>query len=176
MDMNCSQVKDKIVQYLDGACEEQTANSIAVHLSHCLYCAQEYKALQRVNQLLNQVPSQLAPTQLWENIKANLNTPDPHPVLHPRRQQAKQQHLPKGIHRKRSTTRETIRDLVLAAAVSLVLFCHGGSAWQSAEQLNLAGLKVEQAVTEYLHFSDFAVNHLEELHPKIQKERNEKHE
>ncbi len=146
------------------------------HLSSCPECRKELNELSELTSLMWELPSQTAPPGFLEGIMSAIesqNMPDytgsdkviPYSPSSFRR--SIQQPFPRGRW-------ETLRDLALAAAVSLAVFWYGG-AWFNSENVISAGSKLDLAFKSYVQYSSGTLNrvysNVEDLNGTILKER-----
>lgn len=115
---------------------------LEAHLSGCPACREELDGLREVDRSLSRLPRDFAPPDLAAGIlKAVQNNP-PEPV-----RAEKRWNFGRFAY---------IRDLIAAAAVTLVLFWGSGNLWDS-QNVNLAGSKLNFAVQTYVSYSGAAV-------------------
>ncbi|KJS17329.1 MAG: hypothetical protein VR69_05770 [Peptococcaceae bacterium BRH_c4b] len=175
--MNCIHVKEKLAQYLAGDCPCYEEREIALHLSDCPDCSREMEELREVNLLLWQLPSRLAPPDFLDGVMAAIEGREHEKTGDPFFNKAWTNTLPSRIHKKSSFSRRgwgTLRDLALAAAVTLGVFWYGGS-WFDNQHIISAGNKLDLAFRSYVHYSGDALNkactNIENLNGTLLKER-----
>lgn len=79
--MHCAQIKTKLAEYSVGLLDVSEREAIEAHVAGCASCARELRALQRVDSLLGAVRPEEPPAQLWENIRARIeSTPQGSPT------------------------------------------------------------------------------------------------
>lgn len=162
--MSCDRMREKLAQYLDGECTYYEQKQIMTHLSSCPECRKEMTELSELTSLMWELPSQTAPPDFLEGVMSAIESRDMHDKTdRPGTQQP--------IHR---APWETLRDLALAAAVSLAVFWYGG-AWFNSESVISAGNKLDLAFKSYVQYSGGTLNrvysNVEDLNGTILKER-----
>ena len=108
---------------------------LEAHLSRCPNCREELASLREVDRSLSRLPREYAPSNFADEIMDCIRngTPKAQPVE----------------KRWWAVKLSFIRDLVAAAAVTLVLFWTGGHFFDS-QNVNLAGQKMDIAVQTYV--------------------------
>lgn len=141
--MQCEKVQDRLSKYQAGECSESERLMIGKHLAGCPHCAAQAEEIRQLDELLNAWQPGSAPEDLWtsvmdqvENIKLESQTSvriNKHPA-------------------KASPSGALLRDLVAAAAASLILSWNAGN-WLGDGQLLLTGKNVSNAVSVYTRLS-----------------------
>ncbi len=70
--MECTRTDDLLSAYLDGDLPEREGEGFAEHLRHCPRCAGEEKALKETLSLLRNLPSEKAPSGLFEGVRRRI--------------------------------------------------------------------------------------------------------
>jgi hypothetical protein len=72
--LNCEDIRDKLIDYIDGALDKQEEEIIKIHLKECERCRLELEQLQSITSYIeNKKPQITTPNNLIENIKDKLN-------------------------------------------------------------------------------------------------------
>jgi hypothetical protein len=130
--------------------------------------------LQELDKLLSQLPSRSAPPGFLEEVMAALES-DNIDMHNSNKTRAGQK--PYRARRKGSFSLEgweTLRDLALAAAVTLGVFWYGAP-WFDSQHLTSAGGKLDLAFKNYVHYSGYALDkartNIENINGILTKER-----
>ncbi len=141
-------------RYLDGECRSSEAAVLEKHLAGCPACAAELQRMRQVNRLLDTWQTEPAPGALLEGVMAA--------VTREARGAAAAGARP-GVNAPPRGKRPAavLRDLAVAAAVSLALFW-SSAAWLPGRPLTAAGQNVNGAVNACAQLAGAAVDQLTE--------------
>jgi hypothetical protein len=157
--VHCRKVKKELTKFLAEECRSSEAAALAEHVADCRSCATELEELRRLNRLLDFWEPDPAPDGLWESVMAEVSriNPDPGPQQRDGGAPVQKRFIPP-----RSNARlELIRDLAVAAAISLVLFWNAG-VWLGEGKMLAAGKNVTGYVAAYSRVTDTAVERFTE--------------
>ncbi len=71
--MECTEIRQYLSDYLEGALLPEQAQVVERHLQHCLHCAQECRALEHVPHLLRQWSPPVPSERIWAGIERRLH-------------------------------------------------------------------------------------------------------
>ncbi len=126
-----------LTAYLNGECRSSEAAALAKHLAGCPGCAAELEALRGLDDVLDLWRDEPAPASLWESVMSEVEVV------------SGTEAPPKHAGRK-GTMKSLLllRDLTVAAAVSLAVFW-GSGAGLAGERALAAGEKINGVVSSY---------------------------
>ena len=158
--MQCREVKNNLSRYQAGECPSSEVQALKRHLANCPACLAELEELRQLDRRLDLWQVEPVPEDFWVSVLAevekaevkksevktaapNLSSPQTRSSVNGRSKwsESTQSLLP------------LLRDLVAAAAVTLVLFWNTG-AWMGGEQMLAAGKGVSGIVERYDQLTD----------------------
>ncbi len=137
--MLCRTVEEKLSRYLAGECSEEEKLALQSHLTACPDCAALSEEMRRLDQLLDTWAPERAPAELWSTVMAEVDRMNVHP-------QAAVGSRRSALDRNRLGT--LLRDLLVAAAVSLIFFWNTAD-WFNGGQMASTGKSVGSVVSAY---------------------------
>ncbi len=71
--MNCSDVENRLNDYLDGALAGGEADEVQAHLRQCQSCKQQCTSLEQILAQASSLPTETPPNSLWQSIESELD-------------------------------------------------------------------------------------------------------
>lgn len=142
-----------LTRYLAGECRSYEVQNIERHLADCPSCASEMQKISQLDGLLDLWQTGSAPGDLWDGIMSEVSqtTPLPEPGA---RQVTSCKLFGQLVFANRPV--QLLRDLAVAAAVSLAIFWNAG-AWFTGGQMLAAGKSINGTVAAYTQVADTAL-------------------
>ncbi|MFH1229944.1 MAG: anti-sigma factor, partial [Planctomycetota bacterium] len=75
--MKCDDIKKLLNPYIDNELSEEDANRVKMHLQECVDCAKEVAELDKVRQMINDLPRLKAPCELVETVRQRMVKTEP---------------------------------------------------------------------------------------------------
>lgn len=136
--MQCRTVEEKLSRYLAGECSDEEKLTLQSHLDACPDCTALAEEMGKLDQLLDTWAPERAPAELWDSVMAEVDRMNAQPPAIGGRRSA--------LDRNRLGT--LLRDLVVAAAVSLIFFWNTAD-WFNGGQMASTGKSVGGVVSAY---------------------------
>lgn len=73
--MRCEQIRQWLPDYVVGGLTAEACEQVAEHLPHCPECAEEMALLNRTGALLDALPMEEPPAQLWQGVESQIAQP-----------------------------------------------------------------------------------------------------
>ncbi|MFH0888520.1 MAG: zf-HC2 domain-containing protein [Planctomycetota bacterium] len=70
--MKCNEIKKLLNPYIDNELSEEDTNRVKMHLQECIDCAEETAELDKVRQMVYELPKLKAPMELVENVRQGI--------------------------------------------------------------------------------------------------------
>lgn len=67
--MKCNEIKKLLNPYIDNELSEEDTNRVKIHLQECIDCAEETSELDKVRQMIHELPRLKAPIELVEKVR-----------------------------------------------------------------------------------------------------------
>lgn len=144
--MHCQKVRENLAKYLAGECSPREWQCIDKHLADCAHCLSEKADLELLDDMLDRWCVEKPPPGITKDIMNEIQSKTT--TLRDNKT------FVKGA--RRASFSGLLRDLVVAAAVTLALFWAGGN-WFSSGTFDVMGKNVNGMARNYTHITTTAV-------------------
>ncbi len=72
MDPKCREMVEKMQEFLDGECDEQTCHTVEEHLASCHHCEDCLESIRRTIEFLRRSREETLPADYRESLRAAL--------------------------------------------------------------------------------------------------------
>jgi len=74
--VNCSEVQERLSQFLDNELSEDEAARMASHMTNCSSCAAELTSFQQLSRMSRRLIDPSVPAHIWEGLQPKLDSPE----------------------------------------------------------------------------------------------------